>query len=152
MQFFKSFATFKFDAIVFRTLEFQNSRIWTVKCMFCLTANILNFLHKFITSLFFCKNYVKPTHFFHTLLDFSWNQLSCNLWRSNNVDLTEKMFSKFTSTHSTLCYIYTYISRSSVQCGNFRTFLLLRFYVKSKFVNLESQNLLNTLRESELRF
>ena len=112
MQFFKSFATFKFDAIVFRTLEFQNSRIWTVKCMFCLTTNILNFRHRFITSLFFCKNYVKPTHFFHTLLDFSWNQLSCNLWWSNNVDLTEKMFSSLLPR--TLCYIYTYIE---AQCS-----------------------------------
>ena len=31
---------------------------------------------------------------------------------------------------------------STAQCGNFRIFLSLRFYVKSKVANLESQNVL----------
>ena len=65
MQFFKSFATFKFDAIVFRTLEFQNSRIWTVKCMFSFSTNILNFRLRFNTSHFLQK--LHETNVFDTI-------------------------------------------------------------------------------------
>ena len=55
--------------------------------------------------------------------------------------------------NQTVLYTIHYSCRTCTHSGNFRNFLPLRFYVKSKLVNLESQIVpFNTFRDSEFWF
>ena len=56
----------------------------------------------------------------------------------------------FSSVTYTLCLFAFRHNNTKAQCGNYKIFLLLRFYVKSKLANVESLNLhSHTFRGSE---
>ena len=84
MQFSKSFATFEFDAIVFRTLECQNSRIFHV----FLAINSLILPLRFDTNFFLKK--LRESNAFTTTT-------SCESWKSTlNCDHAQRFSVKST--------------------------------------------------------
>ena len=67
-----------------------------------------------------------------------WAHVSCALWIPEvSIGCVEKMepITKISR------YVFTEFFISTPQCGNFGIFLSLRFYVKSKLANPESQNM-----------
>ena len=119
---------------------------------------LISFIIFFFTDVI-CHFYLRKTHYvggFHTVWkiqeffrfsDFPWNQIRQVFFTnvliliqliSRKIWVAEKLWS-----FHTMCHIRfsKYENRNVVDCGNFRTFLSFRFYVKSILEKLEDVKL-----------